>query len=615
MDGLEKIDKKHVKSSICGGLRELLELFCVQKKLEEIAKEFKDANPTEAGFCLRAYDSVLAVINEAESLSGEGTLSDFIKILKSGFSAMKISLIPPKADAVFVGDLTATANAGSDIVFALRLTGDVPSATADTALLTDRDIAMLEEIDLDISPKIGQVNARNKETCALNICSFKKHLYLSYPAIFEGEECGASEIISYASAIFLTASGNKLAPVSTDKIERSVKALPYYCSEPLPAVKRLQKFAKYSEASSIYEVLKMHNLKETAERGLKKRKYRRVTCGDRLYLNYGSLSPTALESYFSCPYLSFIRQGLKVKEREEGCVRPLDTGNFIHSVLQDVASELLSINNDEKLRERAGEIASLKLKKAPYSSLAQTKSGQYTAEALIKEAVEVCSGMYEQIANSRFRVLSAESKCEIELGDGIKLFGRIDRVDESGDMVRIIDYKTGTVDASAPLYYTGLKLQLPLYLSAVSGGRRAAGAYYFPASVEYTEKKDGVFRLQGFMDGSEEVVEASDTTVADGQKSKYVNAYFKGRSVESSMPREEFADFLAYSRLVAGGGARELLAGNIKPSPAEDTCTYCPAGGSCGFAVGKNGEERKAPSIKCGTIAAIARGGEGKKDE
>lgn len=615
LDGLSKIDKKRVKSSICGGLRELLDLFKVQKRLEEIAESFKDTKPMEAQFCLRAFDSVNAVIDEAESLSGEVPLSGFIKILKSGFSAMKISLIPPKADAVFVGDISATANTGSNIVFAARLTSDVPASSADTALLTDRDIAMLEEIDLDISPKIGQVNARRRETCALNICAFRKHLYLSYPANMDGEECGASEIIAYASAIFLAPSGSKLVPVTTDKIERSLKAAPYYCSEPLPAIKRLLKYKDSYEASSIYEVLKNHNLSGAAERGLKRRVFKPISCGKRLYLNYGSLSPTALESYFSCPYLGFMRQGLKVKEREEGCVRPIDTGNFIHAVLQDVAAEIASIDSDEKLRERAGEIARLKLEKPPYSSLTQTKSGQYTADALIGEAVEVSSGMYEQLTGSHFRVLAAESKCEIELTDGIKLYGRIDRVDESGDMVRIIDYKTGTVDASAPHYYTGLKLQLPLYLSAVSNGRRAAGAYYFPAAVEYTDKKDGVFRLQGFMDGSEEVVRASDSEVAEGKKSKFVNANLNGKLLEGTLAKEDFADFIAYSRLVAGGGAREFLSGNIKPSPAEGTCTYCPMGGSCGFALGKNGEERKSPSIKCKTIAEIVRGEEGKKDE
>lgn len=152
------------------------------------------------------------------------------------------------------------------------------------------------------------------------------------------------------------------------------------------------------------------------------------------------------------------------------------------------------------------------------------------------------------------------------LDGGIKLYGRIDRVDNSGEMVRVIDYKTGNIDASAGKYYCGAKLQLPLYLLAVSQGKRAVGAYYFPASVEYKDKQDGVFRLQGFMDGSDEVVSASDSGVQPKGKSDYVEAYLGVNRIDSAMSREDFSAFLEYSRLVAGKGAGEMVAGNVTPS-------------------------------------------------
>ena len=206
-----------------------------------------------------------------------------------------------------------------------------------------------------------------------------------------------------------------------------------------------------------------------------------------------------------------------------------------------------------------------------------------------------------------FKVENAEQRCEIVLDGGIKLGGRIDRIDACGDMVRIIDYKTGYLDASPSKYYTGQKLQLPLYLLAASKGRRAVAAYYFPAAVEYKNKPDGVFRLQGFMDGSAEVVRASDTKVEEKSKSEYFNAYLGGREVEGAMPTELFSDFLEYSELVAKQGAREMLGGNITPSPAEDVCAYCKMGGSCGFAEGVDGEGRTARSIKCAQIAGIVK--------
>ncbi|MDE7167363.1 MAG: PD-(D/E)XK nuclease family protein [Clostridia bacterium] len=607
LKGLDFLPVKGGISSICGGLRALLEYFKVQERLKDIAEKYRDYKPTAAQFSSRAYESLLTVLDEAESISGGVTVKEFVKILKSGFSAMKISLIPPKADAVFVGDLAATANTGSNVVFAAHLSGEVPSASSDTSLLTDREIAALESVNLNISPRISQVNARKRETCALNICAFKNQLYLSYSVRQNGEESGASELISYAAAAFKTTKGAKLEPVSVKKVETLYRAIPYYCSEKLPAVKYLRKFASAECAPSVYKVLANHGFEREASAALKIPIKRAISCGQRLYLGgKSSLSPTTLETYFSCPYLGFMRQGLKVQEREEGVIRAVDTGNFIHSVLQDMAKETGSIDTAEEFAKRTRAVAEEKLSKPPYSSLVDNKSGKYVADELLYEAVKISDGMYRQLRNSSFKFSEAECGCEVQLSN-VKIYGRIDRVDESGDMVRIIDYKTGNIDATASKYYTGAKLQLPLYLLAVSKGKRAAGAYYFPASLEYKDKQDGVFRLQGFMDGSDEVVIASDSTVQPKMKSDYVNVSLGGSRSESAMSRADFADFLEYSKLVADVGAAEMLSGNIAPSPAEGTCRYCKAGGSCGVNLGKDGTERKHKSVRCSQIAGLVR--------
>jgi ATP-dependent helicase/DNAse subunit B len=221
--------------------------------------------------------------------------------------------------------------------------------------------------------------------------------------------------------------------------------------------------------------------------------------------------------------------------------------------------------------------------------------------------VEVSRALYEQLKNSNFSVAGVEQKGEIWLDDGIKLFGRIDRVDNCGEMVRIIDYKTGSIDSAASSYYMGQKLQLPLYLLTASKGKRAVGAYYFPAQIEYRDEDDGEFRMKGFMDGCEEVVKNSDTTLKDKQKSNYFDAYLNGRKVESAMTTLDFADFLTYSTLVSRKGAKELMGGNVMPSPAEGACKSCKFFGCCGFTVGTDGEERKALKVNCSKIASIVR--------
>lgn len=606
--GLEFLPAKGTPSEITAGIKALFADFKVKEKLQDLKEKFRDSFPTASEFSGRVYDAALSVIEEAENILGGGymPLKEYIKILKSGFTAAEISLIPPKADAVFVGDIAATANTGSDILFAASLTEGVPKTSSDTSLLTDGEIAVLERVNLDISPKIRQVNMRRREQTALNICAFRDRLYLSYPARQGGEESRASEIISYASAAFATNSG-ALKPLNAKRLKQSLSAVPYYCCEKLPALKKLGSGLSAETAATIYKVLEDNGFKEEADAAVLKPRQKSVSCGRELFVTYDSVSPTALETYYACPYRNFMQQGLKLQEREEGAMRPLDTGNFIHTVLQKLAPDIGTCANADEARTRAGEAAEKLLESGAYSSLTDSKSGQYTADELVKEAGEVTAGMYEQLANSKFKVENTEWRCEINLDGGVRVNGRIDRVDGCGDMVRIIDYKTGTVDSSVTKYYMGLKLQLPLYLTAAAAGRRAVGAYYFPASVEYKPKADGVFRLQGFMDGSDEVVSVSDTTLQPKQKSAYFDAYLSGKKIDSAMDNEVFTDFLQYSTLIARKGAREMLEGNIAPSPAEDACKYCRMGGSCNFAAGIDGEERSSRTVKCADIAKIVR--------
>lgn len=618
LKGLALLPAKGEGGAFCSAVKELLLYFGAEEGLKKVAEKNKDIYPVQAQFSGRAYQSAVSVLDEAAVLTEGLFLSakEFLRILKSGFAACEISLIPPKADAVFVGDVAATANTGSDVVFAAGLTDAVPRSGADTALLTDREIAALEEACISVSPKIRQVNLRAREITALNICAFRKHLYLSYPVMSGGEECARSEIVGYVGRLFAGASGKPLRALTQRQIEASMRALPYYCSEKLPAAKQLVKLdASPAVLSAVYAALDDNGYKIFAEGAMAgEREKGSISQGRSLFVRYGSVTPTTLETYFSCPYKNFMKQGLQLAERMEGPMRANDAGNFIHRVLELVGAEVNGIPTEEALRKRAESIAAELLKTPSYAPLTDSKAGKYTAGSLVYEAVEVCAGMFEQLKNSRFTVARTEGKCDLPVTENVKLFGKIDRVDECGDMVRVIDYKTGDADPAPTKYYMGLKLQLPLYLSAAAGGKRAVGAYYFPASLGFAEKRDGVFRLQGFMDGSADVVQCSDTTLQPGAKSAYVDARLGGKNSDSTMPAELFADFLGYSRLVSEQGAREMIAGNVSPSPAQEACKYCKLGGACGFFAGADGEERTVKTVKCADIAHIVRRQRGEEE-
>ncbi len=608
LKGVARIPSKGDGRAFCAALRAILSDFSAESVLRGMANDFADEYPSLAAFSGRAFESLNAVIDEAERLTSGSVMPvrEFARILKSGLAACELSLIPPKQDAVFVGDLLKCANTGSEVVFVAGLTGDVPSSGDDTSVLTDRDITSLESLNIIISPKIQQVNSRLRETAGLNLAAFRRALHLSYPVRKGGEEGGVSVIVDYAKSLFVTPSGSEL-PVLTGRAFYSDRSnLKYLVSRPAPALRRLAAEQSQGVRAAIYSALCANGYEGEAQTAIAGSPApSSISNGAPLYGT--SFSPTVLETYFSCPYKCFMLRGLKLAEREEGVMRPLDCGNFIHTVLQKVFSPSVnSLGDREELRIRAEKTAEELLADPKYSSLSADKRGEYAAARLVEESVQVCLGAFEQLKNSTFSVEEVEKVCRMPLDGNLSLYGRIDRVDSSGDMVRVIDYKTGAFDCSAPLYYMGLKLQLPLYLSASARGRRAVGAYYFPAGVTFEGEHDGVFRLKGYMDGSEEVIKSTDTTISEKQKSKYVDVTLGAKLPEGALGEDEFADFLTYSTLVSRMGAREMSEGNVAPSPAFGACEFCKLSGSCGFAAGLD-LPREKHSVKCSQIAHIVR--------
>lgn len=616
------------RGDLAAGLKKLAEDFKAEETLEAGQEALADY-PSVAAMNARVYEGAMGVLEEAEKLTSGRNLSvrRLAAILKSGFTAAEISLIPPKQDAVFVGDLSATANTGSQYVFAAGLTEGVPASSQDTAILTDSELISLEELHLAVSPKISEVNDRVREIAALNMCAFSKGLHLVCPLRRGGEESVPGELVDYVCRLF-SSNGEKLVPLPAEYGDGNFIRRPEYFSRPLPALARLAAYMRgqrtpsdeahaksrdmaIEKYSAVYRALgdwaraqddKYILSALSSVEGYTSSKPL-LADGRAVYGTY--LSPTTLEEYFSCPYRCFMSRGLRLAERAEGALRPLDSGNFIHAVLERSARAIDGFSGEEDCARYARGAAEELLALPEYAAVRADKRGEYVAKALEEDAVKVAVGAYRQISNSLFKVEDVEKECSISLGE-ITLRGRIDRVDDSDGMVRIIDYKTGSPDDSAAAYYMGLDTQLPLYLKAASEGRRPAGAYYFPANAEYSADGCGNFTLSGFMDGSEDVVRSSDINVAEKEKSAYVNAYLKGRALDTAMSKEDFSDFLDYSVMVTGGGAEEMYGGNISPSPVMDACEYCKFAGCCGYDLKRFGERPKI-KVSCRRIAEISR--------
>lgn len=234
------------------------------------------------------------------------------------------------------------------------------------------------------------------------------------------------------------------------------------------------------------------------------------------------LSPSALETYASCPQRFFLGNFLrlsKIKEPESVItISPLDKGTLIHRILERFLGE------DPPAGEKVfgeGEPARLAGIAAEEFAACEDKglTGYGLTWTYVKEEIledlqrwlgeerddELSAAMPEGDYETRFGHpwrrgedegrLSSDEQLEIPIdGDGVPLHlgGRIDRLSWNPDRTtfRVIDYKTGGTykDPGDGRLKGGQALQLPIYLLAgarilgidLTAGGRGSAEYHYP---------------------------------------------------------------------------------------------------------------------------------------
>lgn len=571
----------------------------VLKSLKEDAGETGEGfSPAEEKFLaigITEEDAFGKTLCEIERVAGEREFGvrEFASLLKSGLEASETLIIPPCLDAVFVGDATECRFACNRILFAAGLTEKLPVVSEDTAIISDKEIKRLGEIRVEIEPAIGEVNLRMRESFYLNLVSFSEKLYLSRPVRLHGEETQKSEAVALIEKLF------SLPPMP--------ELFPYDCSEKTPAalnmIREKQSFLR-GEYNGEADTVRYNAVRAALEeRGIGvENNERRASAplAAELWLRGESVSPTLLESYFECPYAGFMTRAVKLGEQREGAVVQSDAGIFVHAVLERTAKNFNTIQAETELEDAVRAVTEELLKEPRFLPLGDTSEGKYVRGRLFDECLAATRAAWKQIARSKFRVSETEQNIRIP---ALRIAGKADRVDEAENLVRVVDYKTGYFDDSPTAYYTGRKLQLELYLAAVSEGKEPAGAFYFPAADVYRKEDDAArYCMRGFYNAEDEAVSAHDPALGDG-KSELFDGARKIREGSNGMKREDFSDFLEYGYFVSEQAEREMRAGNIAPSPYEGACERCRLHSLCAF----TGDPRKESTCNCGEITAIVR--------
>ncbi len=598
--------------------KKLLISLGVKESLEEYSRLLSDMGEMEEmAVNDQIYVATLKILDEMEVLLGgvELELLEFKKVFLSGVSAMELSIIPQYNDAVFVGGYKETALAKAKYLFALGLTSEVPEVKEDVALLSDGDISLLENVKVLIEPKIKVVNHRARENVALALSAFEEGLYLSYPLLnVGGDKTVKSQALSEIERLFTTRPFPKYNGYLSYKqgLSAFARASGDFATG---------KLEDFTLGSSFYSISDKEGLDKLLNRSKKELKLRLESSKEIMVKKY--ISPTRIEDYYKCPYRAFLASGLKLKRREEGVVDGFSVGNIMHEIFGEYALKMDKVRDKESSNELVYAISKNIFERQEYARYLADAVTKNAVISAVEECAKFCYKNYLAIKNSAFKV----KKTEVSFGEGkdcyypaielnhgrVKMQGKIDRVDESGQYFRILDYKTASPSADLDLLFTGKKLQLYLYAKAVKQkdeSLKLAGVYYMPVADKFRAEGEEESALsKGLTLSDKESIELQEKGALKGE-GIFLPVKEKGgeRLIEGEVSEEGLNAMVDYAVKISELAVERMAEGVIAPSPCDGRiCSYCEFKSLCPLI---EGEYREHGKVDATTIIDAVKGEE-----
>ena len=608
----------------------------LEEKINEL-NEMKEVNL--AAEYETSWKIIMQVLDEIVLVFGEEniTFDKYINILKTGLGESKLGTIPMAQDEVTIGDVDRSRSHKIKIAFIIGLNdGMFPSINKAEGFLNDEDRNKIKQNGVELAK--GTIDRIYEDNFNIYkaFTTAEERIYLSYSSSdMEGKSLRQSSLISRIKKIFPNLEEN--SDIINRKSEIATKENTF---EEL--IINLREFRDGNDIDPIwFNIYNIYNesleWKEKLVSAIKGLNYSNIPEKitkeniDKLYGNKLKTSVSRLETYSSCPFSYYLRYGLKLNEKETFKVESIDTGTFMHDVIDSFFGivEERNINikeiTDEELEKIILEIVEDKLKLSRNYIFSSTAKYKNLANRLNKVVTRSMKYIIQSIKESDFEVFGHEvefgqkGKYEpivVNTKDGkkIEIIGKIDRVDilknPDGTYVRIIDYKSSVKNIELNQVYNGLQLQLLTYLNETCKVEDfiPAGVLYFNllnptisseknmTNEEIEDKIRQEFKMKGLILADVNIIKKMDKNIENEPKgaSKIIPATIKKDGEISSrgtsaVTKEEFNYLQKYIEKIIKQISEEILEGNIEVKPYYNSknkktpCEYCKFKSICRF--------------------------------
>lgn len=239
-------------------------------------------------------------------------------------------------------------------------------------------------------------------------------------------------------------------------------------------------------------------------------------------------SYSALNDYATCPFQFFIKRILKADCFEDKFVTSL--GTLFHKALEnDLKGIEFKIENHKQYID----------------THFVSERDKFFLDFLMPQVIDVIKKNSDFLKRTNYKKALPETKIYMDLGDGVSLYGEIDKVmlNEEKKSMLVIDYKTGDLSFDPENVKYGFDLQLPIYLILSEfkfGGYSCDGLFIQricgdPAKLSSLDKE---YKLNGILfDGNYELSDL-DTSLGkiykEDNKIEKNSLYIKGLKIAKS---------------------------------------------------------------------------------
>ena len=610
----------------------------VDKKISHKALRLQEIGQVDlANIYSSSWNILMEVLDELVLVLGEKKVSfeKYSELLKVGLNESSLGKIPATLDEVTVGDVDRSRSSKKKIVFIIGLNDGVfPSNNTNEGFIDDNERNNLKKLGVELAKTlVEQMYDENFNIYKAFTISEEK-LYLSYSSSdSEGKGLRKSILINKIKRIF----ANLKEENETTYISESI------LTKDTTFDMLLTNLRKYFEGNKIDNIwFEIYNIYK--EDIVYKDKLKEAISGfyysnmpekldeENLKKLYGDTLKTSiskLETYRRCAFSYYIKYGLRLSEKTEFKLESLDTGTFMHEVIDEffesINEQRLSLKKleDKEIEEILDKIINDKLKLNKNYIFNSTPKYIVLTNRLKRVIKKSIKYIIDTIRNSDFRIYGNEiefgegkqySPIEIELENNkkVQIIGKIDRVDiaenEDGKYIRIIDYKSSIKNIDLNEMMAGIQIQLLTYLDALTEKQEAnpAGVLYFNLIEPLIKVKNrnitdeeleneirNNFRMNGLILGDVKVVQMMDKSLTTG-KSNIVPAYIdqKGevsKAKSSTVDSVEFKILQKQINKILKQISEEILTGKIEPNPVyisknkTTPCLYCNFKAICGF--------------------------------